>query len=958
VTAAGGRCTEKVTRVLEDTYKGAVAVGLDSVGGVPRRIGPMKVDAARIAIPRSGRTFDPGRFMPNSVREQYEDPEALQWCFDEKQRIPAAKFHATPANRRELLAKMDAAGMLEAEYARNVPRAPNGQSIASGAFAVPKDAGLDRLITNRIPANFLEESVGASADLFPHASCFCELHLSNNQELDCSAIDLPDFYHTCEVSRKRAERTQLGRPLPLGEVAELDCVRRLRAREGPPQASDSVALLQATLPMGDRNATDFAEVGHLGLLRSAGAARPEHLVTYRSPFPRSNVVQTVMIDDNIVLGKRRRRRGGARTPAPGAAEVVQRSVDAYASVGLAPKPSKTTLHASSITGLGARIDGRCGWVAAKPEHLVVAFATLGSCIENGGATHEAAALGTALLTHILLMRRDALCLVDRLFAWVHALGKGGGTFGRMPAAVADEIQVLAFLAPLLGTDLRVRYHPELVCSDARGGGCPQGGVCRTPINPTIAADLYRLRIRRGGAAYLDDATMVELNRLRAYFSDAGIPGGLVDLALSTPDPIDELLTPTRNWVGDLAEALDWRGKAFGFPLPAREHINLSEYRAFRVAIRRLIKEGVCSARVTLLTDSNVVLGATAKGRSKSVKLRRLQQAHVAELLFFNLYVGALPISTHRNPADDPSRSAPVRAPSEEPEDWATRYLRGDLEAIDRRLPALRHERWLPRVGSPPSPVYDRKAEWSLSHDDWAHRSRGQRGLLLGAEYSSDENADGPEANMRAPREARVASAPADIAERDAEPRRVPARRGSRQRDPTVNLLTGGVGPLRRAALDTLLADFVEEGRASGADYQLLLDGGDVAPLVAALRWAGQVWYNRGRPRHHFVELVNAVWHHRPEWRHMLSGAWGVAKEWEFYEPVKHHAPLPADLARAIVVVALLAGEFRFAASVAVGFAAGLRPGEIVSLTRRSLLFDDSAELLYVILSAETSFFFF
>ena len=79
-------------------------------------------------------------------------------------------------------------------------------------FAVPKDPDVDRLITNRTPANSVEEHMKASRDLFPHASCLCELQLSRNEELEISVMDLPDYCHTLGTSRADALRNQRGGP--------------------------------------------------------------------------------------------------------------------------------------------------------------------------------------------------------------------------------------------------------------------------------------------------------------------------------------------------------------------------------------------------------------------------------------------------------------------------------------------------------------------------------------------------------------------------------------------------------------------------------------------------------------------------------------------------------------------------------------------------------------------------
>ena len=150
---------------------------------------------------------------------------------------------------------------------------------------------------------------------------------------------------------------------------------------------------------------------------------------------------------------------------------------------------------------------------------------------------------------------------------------------------------------------------------------------------------------------MDDRALSELKAMRTLFKDVGADPALVDAEWSLPDEQEPEVTTTRRWVGDLVRAIDWRreGKhrARWFPLP-REHVNLSEHRALRTTVRQLIKEGTRDARVLACVDSNVVVGACSKGRSRSMALRRLQQGLVAELLFYNLYIGVLPVDTHDN----------------------------------------------------------------------------------------------------------------------------------------------------------------------------------------------------------------------------------------------------------------------------------------------------------------------
>ena len=185
--------------------------------------------------------------------------------------------------------------------------------------------------------------------------------------------------------------------------------------------------------------------------------------------------------------------------------------------------------------LGATIDGVAGWTATKMNHIVMAFATLGAAVQAGGATYSATSFGTSLLTHALLMRRDAFCLIHRLFGWTRKL-EGAPGFGRMSDAVAGEVQVLRMSAPVLGTDQRARAHPELLAANARGGSHPWVGVCRTARPATVARDLWRLRAKRGGARCLDDRVM--LRCMREMVRDTGVEPALVEAALGSDDADD------------------------------------------------------------------------------------------------------------------------------------------------------------------------------------------------------------------------------------------------------------------------------------------------------------------------------------------------------------------------------------------------------------------------------------
>ena len=159
----------------------------------------------------------------------------------------------------------------------------------SGMFPVAKSTERDRLLSNRKPMNAYERSIGAAGVLFPHGSMLTELQVGVKARIRGSGDDLPDFYHTIRVSQERAKSNAFGRPLKFRDVAHLGAASRLRALH--PGLCDDTLLraCQSTLPMGDKNATDFGELAHLGVLAVGGALRGDALVSYRSPLPRGDL---------------------------------------------------------------------------------------------------------------------------------------------------------------------------------------------------------------------------------------------------------------------------------------------------------------------------------------------------------------------------------------------------------------------------------------------------------------------------------------------------------------------------------------------------------------------------------------------------------------------------------------------------------------------------------------------
>ena len=251
----------------------------------------------RVDLPPPGRagSFKPMPFLRSDVRAAFEDPELLRRTamggrprterdsaskhlqylqpesdfayLDEQTGRPLRVRHYV---RREdeiaLLERFDDAGMLEFELASEVDR-----RRVAGMFPVAKSALRDRVITNRRPRNAVERSVGAPAELFPHGSVLTEIRVPSGFRIPGSGDDLPDFYHTIRVGPKRAHTNAFGRALRVEQIAHLDAGKRLLSLYPGLPGATLVYALQSTLPMGDRNATDFAQFAHLCLLQEGKA---------------------------------------------------------------------------------------------------------------------------------------------------------------------------------------------------------------------------------------------------------------------------------------------------------------------------------------------------------------------------------------------------------------------------------------------------------------------------------------------------------------------------------------------------------------------------------------------------------------------------------------------------------------------------------------------------------------
>ena len=102
--------------------------------------------------------------------------------------------------------------MFRAGLAVALPPCSASPSLAAGAFAVVKDAALDRLIADRRPENAREGSAGLC--LLPYSPRLRRVRLKRQQYIRCSVRDIRNMYYMFRVDDARLVKQIIGPRIP------------------------------------------------------------------------------------------------------------------------------------------------------------------------------------------------------------------------------------------------------------------------------------------------------------------------------------------------------------------------------------------------------------------------------------------------------------------------------------------------------------------------------------------------------------------------------------------------------------------------------------------------------------------------------------------------------------------------------------------------------------------------
>lgn len=351
-----------------------------------------------------------------------------------------------------------------------------------------------------------------------------------------------------------------------------------------------------TLPMGFSHSVDLAQAAHENFLTTKTSLAPADRITPHNDFRVDRIRHQVYIDDVNILGHDKER--------------VRRAQDEYIEAvrarGFPVKESKIVRPScDGVECVGLEVHGRDLTVGLAPAKLAKLRRDTLAVLAVGLCTGDDMARLVGRWTWAILARRPALSVLNACYRFIETAGKRRFTIWR---TVRDELTLLVGLSPLLHADMSASWLPRALATDA---SMLAQGVSAAWVEAAEAEALAQRQSRRVDE---DDFT------------------------------VDEFAA-RQQWTHIVASP--WR---------FREHINVLELRALCTGVRWILSSPQSvGGRLLCLCDSQVVVGAVAKGRSSSQPLLRRLRFLSSLVLSSGLQLSIHWVRTESNPADEPSR---------------------------------------------------------------------------------------------------------------------------------------------------------------------------------------------------------------------------------------------------------------------------------------------------------------
>ena len=665
-----GRAAASVCRSFDGYLPRSVTVAgpstsgpspVECVGTLPGKpdIAAMPITADRVKLPASP-AFCAAPFMDFDTAEFFNRP--LEFARNPDPASERPPFVKILANKRQKLLLLRAL----ARSGRLVPLdrvPPERAAWGAGLFAVAKDSLRDRLVLDARPANELESFPGHWVYSLASAACVGGIVLRPNEVLILCGTDLQDCFYQFKASTQRTVRNHLACELSVQDAEFV--FDRPAASFGCPTTAVHCGL--SSLAMGDSSACEFAQCSHLGVLLQARAVCVGELLVQAAPPPRGLLSVGLVIDDLIIMQKLLASQVSALDVPPRQTEASLRldaALAGYDAAHLRYSEKKTFRDRLQASFWGVDCCGRSGLVRANPARYWPLVLITVRVLQLGLATRALLESLIGSWVSVFMLRRRLLCLVDLCFQAVR--GGTAQTILRLSPELKGELASFVCLGHLAIVDLRAQPLDSIIATDASSSW--QAAVS-APVSSEVVAEFQRHSVQRGAWSKLLPPPAAWLKEHNLLEPESELPGDMVFTA--HPVAVAAARVPVFE--------VRWRREH-----KRRMHINVAELEAYLHEESRLAGR-VLSGRPLFGLDSQVCIGALAKGRSSSPILNRKLRASLAPLLCSRLFPHYLYFPTDLNPADDPTRARAVRRPSLLKPSWWTALEDGDTAPFDEFL---------------------------------------------------------------------------------------------------------------------------------------------------------------------------------------------------------------------------------------------------------------------------------
>jgi len=621
------------------------------------------IDAGRLVF-HSVPSYDPKSVFDQETYSAFQDPGMLSISEEAKsvarRRMPVVRVRGTRKNKLDLYKKLDFHERLELVSSESVSDQPR-----AGLFSVYKNNQKDRLVLDARPPNLFEVSINKWTRFMATILPIIGVYIPAGYVASIYAEDLVDYYYEFIVSHARTRRNVLAGDWSPFEFLDYKCFKSVF------KSCKSVAVCLKTLAMGDLNAVEFGQAGHLVPALRSGVLLPHELVFLNSRPPRGPFFGGIIQDDigliEYELGTFDNGILAAHSACPHVSVAQQRMktmIKQYDTLGMVRNAAKSIDRLHIATLWGGLFNGIAGTIRAPPPRCVALAMLTYRLLTIGYGTPELLEIVSGCYISVYLFRRPMMSLLQYVF---HARkGHDHHDLLLLSTNLIRELLFNAILLPLAVTNMRADGCERVFAVDASSH---TQAVVSAPVPKHVSRELCRHGLHKGGWTKLVSPSEAHMHAKDHLDLAAQVP----PQALPSPSFVCE----------DVATCLqfeeDWSGR-----YPLRTHINVGEIQS-SLRVIKIVGSQQRSVRVPVITDSLVAGFSLTKGRSSSSSLNREISAALGNMLGSDLYLTSLWSRTQFNPADDPTRDVPLRSPTQDMPLWLSHLWNESYGCLDQAV---------------------------------------------------------------------------------------------------------------------------------------------------------------------------------------------------------------------------------------------------------------------------------